>query len=67
MPLKTFEALSTQWNISHAPSGAIRVVGLRYEALPFVLDVQGIHIEDRAGLFESLRIMEQEALKVFSK
>lgn len=54
--------MSTQWNV-----GQHAVVGMRYEALPVVMDVMRIKKKQRAGLLESLRIMEQEALQVFNK
>ena len=40
-------------------------VGLRYEALPLVMQAAGVKKKARAELFEALRIMEDEALKVF--
>lgn len=57
-----FAALGTQWNVSYGG-----YVGLKYEAFPVVLDEFGIEIKARAEMFASLRIMENEALKVINK
>ena len=54
--------MTTQWNI-----GSSAVIGLRYEALPVVMDILDVEKKARAGLLESLRIMEQEALLVFNE
>lgn len=54
-----FAALGTQWNVGM--SGA---VGLRYEAIPVVLDEFGVKRKERAELMQALRIMENEALQV---
>jgi hypothetical protein len=61
MPLQVFKAMDTQWN-----AGAHAVIGLRYESFPFVMDVMGIKKKARAGMLQSLRIMEQEALQVLN-
>lgn len=54
-----FAALGTQWNV-----GAGGVIGLRYEAIPVVLEAFGIKKKERAGMLSALRIMEDEALGV---
>lgn len=58
--LQVFSALQTQWNV-----GMNGAIGLRYEALPVVLNLLEIQETDRAGIFNSLRIMESEALSFF--
>ncbi len=40
------------------------VIGLRYEAVPPIFELQGIKKKHRAELFTALRIMETEALSV---
>ncbi len=62
MPLKVFEAMSTQWNAG--PGG---VIGLKYEAMPAVSDLLCVRKKARAEIFTSLRIMENEALQVINK
>lgn len=58
--LQLFAALRTQWNMVQGG-----VIGLRYEAIPVVLTEFGIKKKARAGLLQSLRVMEDEALQVF--
>jgi len=53
--------MGTQWNV--VPGG---YVGLKYEALTFVCEALGIKDKARAELLDSLRIMENEALKVIN-
>lgn len=54
-----FDAMGTQWRISHA--GA---TGLDYSALPAVLRLQGVARAQWADTFECLRVLEDEAMKV---
>jgi hypothetical protein len=62
LPLQVFKTMDTQWNV-----GQNAVIGLRYEALPVVMDVMGVKKKARAGMLQSLRIMEQEALQVLNQ
>lgn len=58
--VEVFADMMTQWNVG--PGG---VVGLRYEALPVVLDLHAIPATDRPGVFAGLRVMERAALEQF--
>lgn len=61
--LQVFDAMSTQWNV-----GAESVViGLRYEALPFVMQALGVKAKNRKELLAELRVMEKEALEMFNQ
>lgn len=62
-----FCALSTQWNVVAAGMGGLFYVGLRYEAIPDVLDEIGVPAGERAAVRADLRLMEAEALKVINK
>lgn len=57
--VEVFTALQTQW----AVGGAGQVIGLRYEALPTVLDLLGVKKARRRELFDGLRLMEAEVLQ----
>ncbi len=54
-----FAALQTQWR-----SGMAGPVGLDYTAIEPVMRLQGIKKRDRREVFESVRLMELEALSV---
>lgn len=58
--LQVFDALKTQWNVTQGG-----VIGLRYEAIPVVFSEFGVTSKRRAAMMQSLRIMEDEVLKVF--
>lgn len=58
--VEVFADMLTQWNVG--PGG---VVGLRYEALPVMLDLRGIPAADRAEAVAGLRVMERTALEHF--
>lgn len=58
--VEVFADLLTQWNIG--PGG---VVGLRYEALPGVMRLRRVPADERAAVFESVRVMERAALEHF--
>lgn len=60
--VEVFAALQTQWTVD--PSG--RPCGLRYEALPVVLDLLGV-AGDRAELFAGLCVMERAVLAVLRR
>lgn len=57
--INLFGDMLTQWNVGM--SGA---VGLRYEALPLLLDLHAATAEDRPYLMQGLRVMERAALEV---
>lgn len=52
-----FERMATQWNVG--PGG---LVGLRYEALPVVLDMSSIPLADRPRIFSDVQTMEHEVM-----
>ncbi|MBU0752363.1 MAG: DUF1799 domain-containing protein [Gammaproteobacteria bacterium] len=58
--LGIFADMLTQWNVG--PGG---VVGLRYEALPLVMDLRGIQPAARADAIAGVRVMERAALEHF--
>jgi hypothetical protein len=58
--VEVFVSMITQWNVG--PAGAI---GLRYEAMPTVLDMHAIGAKDRPAIFAGLRVMERAALESF--
>lgn len=60
--LRAFQAMSTQWN-----NNGYAVLGLRYESAPVALRMCGIGQEDEEQVLASLRVMEQEALRVINK
>lgn len=55
-------ALSTQWN-----NGFGGPTGLKYEAIPIVFRMIGIPRSEWADLFEDMRVMESETLRVFAE
>lgn len=55
-----FHAMNTQWQVGFGGP-----VGLRYEALPVVLELQGIPRSEWRDVFDGVRVMESEALAVF--
>lgn len=61
--VSVFAALLTQWRM--APMGG--VVGLDYAAIPPALELMAIERADWPGLFEQLRVMENEAVKVMNE
>jgi hypothetical protein len=60
--LQVFEAMRTQWNVVQG-----LVTGLRYEAIPVVMQMMGIRSKARGEIFNDLRVMENEALQVLNK
>lgn len=60
VPLQVVHAMGTQWNIG--PSG--RVVGLRYEALPVVLQLLPVPRGERPDVFATVRELEAELLSI---
>jgi hypothetical protein len=61
--VSVFAAARTQWRM--APMGG--VVGLDYGALPAVLEMMGVPRADWNEVFEQIRIMETEAVRVLNK
>jgi hypothetical protein len=57
-----FAAVATQWTV-----GMNGPTGLRYESLPFVLELHGIERADWPEVFGQLRVCESEALKYFAE
>jgi hypothetical protein len=57
-----FSAITTQWNV-----GMNGPVGLRYESLPFVLELHGVAREEWPEVFVQIRACESEALKIFAE
>jgi len=54
--------MATQWLV-----GMGGVIGLNYGSIPTVLRMQGIARGQWADIFESIRIMEAEALNIMRK
>jgi hypothetical protein len=61
--VRVFWSLSTQWRTGGGMGGAA-YTGLDYTALPVVLRLHGITRASQARVFDSVRVMEAEALKV---
>ena len=60
VPLQVVQAMGTQWNIG--PTG--RAVGLRYEALPVVLQLLQVPRADRSEVFMLVQVLESELLSI---
>lgn len=52
-----FKSMATQWRV-----GMAGATGLDYAAMPVVMDMIGVGRKNRPDVFESVRIMEEEAL-----
>lgn len=61
LPFLVFAALDTQWQ--HGSSG--QRTGLKYEAIPVVLEQFGVEKKMRADVIGAVWILEKEALEVF--
>lgn len=61
-PVEVFAAMTTQWR--HGFNGP---TGLDYAALPPVMDYAGVPVTDRADVFESVRVLEIEALEAMRR
>lgn len=57
-----FESMATQWRI-----GMAGATGLDYAAMPVVMDMVGVARKRRPEVFESVRIMETEALATMAE
>jgi hypothetical protein len=60
--LRVFMRLRSQWQPGH--SG---VIGLRYESIPFVMDLESIGQSDRPSVMDDLQLMESTVLDILSK
>jgi len=56
-----FNSMSTQWR-----SGMSGATGLDYTALPVVMDLEGVKVDNRQQVFRDVRTMEQEALRTMA-
>ena len=56
--VEVFSAMSDQWNVG--PGG---VIGLRFEALPVILDAHEIPLQARKGLIADVQIMGRAAVE----
>lgn len=54
--------MQSQWQ--PGPSG---VVGLRYEAMAFVMDIEEIPQKDRAAVMDEVQVMESTVLDIWHK
>lgn len=59
-PVSAFMAAQTQWAVG--PGG---VVGLRYEALPMLLECQGVPRAQWPQLMADLQVLERRAIEIF--
>ncbi|WP_454710950.1 DUF1799 domain-containing protein [Cupriavidus nantongensis] len=57
-----FVQMGTQWRV-----GVGGPVGLDYNALPFVMRMQGVPPDEQPDLFESIRVMERAAMEEMSE
>lgn len=62
VPMRVIQAMATQWNVGMTG----RLLGLRYEAMPFVLGALQVRRADRADVFQAVQVMEAEILKARS-
>lgn len=60
--VNVFIAMSTQWR-----TGYRGPTGLDYAVLPAVLRLTGVPADERAGVFDGLRAMEDAALETMRK
>lgn len=59
--VECFQAMGTQWR-TRGMDGALQ--GLDYNALPVVMRLCAIAVKDRKTVFEDIRIMEIETLRI---
>lgn len=62
LPFTIFIDLVRQWRV-----GMGGPTGLDYSALPFVFDLHEVKKKKRREVFEALRVMEDEALRVMAE
>ena len=58
VPVRVFAAAQTQWQVSMAG-----VVGLRYEALPMLLECQDVPRDQWPEVMACLQVLEREAIE----
>jgi hypothetical protein len=59
--VEVFASLLTQWRL-----GQKGVIGLDYAAIPAVLEMKRVGRDDWPELFDQIRVMENEAVKVIN-
>ena len=60
--MQAFIRMGTQWSV-----GMSGPIGLRYEVIPVVLRMQGTPRNEWPQVFDCLRVLEGEALRVFAE
>lgn len=58
--VSVFFAAQSQWAVT--PAG---ILGLRYEALPLLMETSGIDRADWPSVFQDIQVMERHAVEVF--
>ena len=58
--LKVFVALETQWTV-----GMRGAIGLRMEAMPIALEMQGIERVSWPTVIEDVKVLERETLRIW--
>ncbi len=61
-PFAVFRAMSTQWSV-----GMNGPIGLRMEALAFVLEMQEVPRADWPEVTQAVQVMERETLRLWRK
>lgn len=61
-PFTVFRAMATQWSV-----GMNGPIGLRMEALAFVLEVQEVPRADWPEVAEAVQVLERETLRLWRK
>ncbi len=61
-PFTVFRAMATQWSV-----GMNGPIGLRMEALAFVLEVQEVPRADWPEVTEAVQVLERETLRLWRK
>jgi hypothetical protein len=62
LPLQVFVAMATQWR-----TGVAGATGLDYAVLPLVMRWQGVPRADQPEVFDAVRVMESEALRLLAE
>lgn len=61
-PFNVFKAMATQWSV-----GINGSIGLRMEALPFVLEMQEVPKADWPQVTQDVQVLERETLRLWRK
>lgn len=61
-PFTVFRAMATQWSV-----GMSGPIGLRMEALAFVLEVQEVPKADWPEVTQAVQVLERETLRLWRK